>query len=96
MPSYADADFLYFDPDTRTVIGPVQWSRNGNARPLERPAKTGEEEKGRWRRRKEYVLWGSYRSLKHLYHLEGKEADRERTQGLDEALQRSLTEAYWD
>jgi hypothetical protein len=96
-PPYADTDFVYFDSEARTVIGPVQWSKAGNVKPLLKPTREDEGERG-WRksRRKEYYPWGSYRSLKHLYHLEGKERDAERTQTLDEALQRSLHEAYWD
>lgn len=96
MAQFADSDFLYFDSETRAIVGPVQWSRTGNVRPMERPQRPSEGEGRRWRSRKEFYTWGSYRSLKHLYHLEGKEHDRERTQGLEEAMQRALAEAYWD
>jgi len=103
MPEYSDSDFLYFDTRTRTVIGPVQWTATGNVKPLEkpeepeRPVKEGAPPRRMHRHReKEYYIWGSYRSLKRLYNLEGKPKNVERTQTLDEAMARSSAEAYWD
>lgn len=100
MPPYADTDFVYYDPRTKTVIGPVQWTRDGNVLPLERPdADRDPEERPQRRgkrRSKEYYIWGSYRSLKRLYNIEGKVRDAERTQTLDQAMERAQSEAYWD
>ena len=97
MTQFSDTDFLYIDPEKRTVVGPVQWSRVGSAKPLLKPEEPqAEDSRRRWSRRKEYYPWGSYRSLKRLYHLEGKEKEEERTQTLDQALERSLKEAYWE
>ncbi|MDD5751318.1 MAG: hypothetical protein PHS73_02245 [Candidatus Peribacteraceae bacterium] len=98
MTTYADSDFVYYDPETRTVIGPVQWSAAGTPKPLERPARPEGEGEGRrkFSRRKEYYPWGSYRSLKRLHNLEGKQKEAEHTQTLDEAMGRALQEAYWD
>lgn len=103
MTAYNDADFLYFDPKTRAVIGPVQWTKEGNVLPRERPeepeqpAKEGAPPRRIHRHReKEYYIWGSYRTLKRLYNIEGKVKDAERTQTLDEAMQRSSSEAYWE
>jgi len=103
MPEYADSDFLYFDTRTRTVIGPVQWTPLGNVKPLERPLEPDRPQKEgapprriHRSREKEYYIWGSYRSLKRLYNLEGKPKNVERTQTLDEAMARSSTEAYWE
>jgi len=95
--SYADTDFVYYDPETRAVIGPVQWTPAGTLKPLERPARTEEKVEGRrkFSRRKEYYSWGSYHSLKRLFNLEGKQKEAERTQTLDEAMGRALKEAYW-
>jgi len=96
--TYADADFVYIDTETRTVIGPVKWNKAGGVIPLERPARPEREgdEKRRSPRRKEYYIWGSYRSLKKLYNLEGKVKEADRVQTLDEAMGRALKEAYWD
>ena len=97
-----DNDFVYFDADTRTVIGPVEWSKMGNAKPLQKPERAAPAEaeggKGgrRWHQRKEFYIWGSYKSLKRLYNLEGKHKDAERTQTLDEAMAKAMQEAYWN
>ncbi len=99
MTTYADSDFVYYDPETRAVIGPVQWSAAGTPKPLERPPRkeeAGVEGRRRFSRRKEYYSWGSYRSLKHLFNLEGKQKEAERTQTLNEAIGRAMNEAYWD
>lgn len=98
MPPYLDTDFLYFDTDTRTVIGRVEWTKSGDVKPLQKPERPqeGTERRRRGRPRKEYYIWGTYRSLKRLYNLEGKSPQQERTQTLDEAMARSLQEVYWD
>ncbi len=100
MPAYLDSDFLYYDPKTRTVIGPVQWTKDGNVKPLERPEEPEKEgappRKFHRRREKEFYIWGSYRSLKRLFNIEGKVKDAERTQTLDAVMQRATQEAYWD
>ncbi|OIO52979.1 hypothetical protein AUJ46_06155 [Candidatus Peregrinibacteria bacterium CG1_02_54_53] len=98
MADFADSDFLYFDPETRAVIGPVQWTTTGNVQPLEKPTSPdeGNDRRRRGKRRKECYLWGSYRSLKHLYNLEGKRTREEQTQSLDEVMTRAMREPYWD
>jgi len=98
MPSYLDTNFFYFDPEKRAVIGPVEWTKTGDVKPLEKPAPPVEAG-GRVRRgrpRKDYYIWGTYRSLKRLYNLEGKSKREESTQTLDEAMARSLVEPYWN
>jgi len=98
MPSYSDSDFLYFDTEKRAVIGPVEWTKTGNVKPLEKPSAFAEAGERTFRRkpRKEYYIWGTYRSLKRLYNLEGKAKREESTQTLDEAMARSMQEPYWD
>lgn len=98
MPEYADSDFFYFDTEKRVIIGPVQWSKTGTVQPLEKPETPGEGPERKWRgkRRKEYYIWGTYRSLKRLYNLEGKTRREENTQTLDEAMERSLKDPYWN
>lgn len=96
--SWNDQDFVYFDPETKTVIKQVEWSNAGNIKPLqkpERPVAPGEQER-RWHRKKEYYIWGSYGSLKRIYNLEGKQKNEEKTQTLDQAIERAMQEAYWD
>ncbi|MDD5623276.1 MAG: hypothetical protein PHI23_01035 [Candidatus Peribacteraceae bacterium] len=97
--TYKDDDFVYVDPDTRTVVGLVQWSKNGTPKPLPRPSKEREEEgegEEKRHRRKRYFPWGSYRSMKKLFHLEGKEKEAERSLPLEEALAKAQKEPYWD
>lgn len=99
MAEHADGDFFYFDPEKKAIIGPVEWTKNGNVKPLLKPARP-EEGGGERRRygkpRKEYYIWGTYRSLKRLYNLEGKSREGESTQTLDEAMGRALREPYWN
>ncbi|MFA5273681.1 MAG: hypothetical protein WC353_06005 [Candidatus Peribacter sp.] len=98
MPPYSDTDFHYFDTEKRTVIGPVEWTKTGNVKPLLKPGAPEEsgDRRRRGRPRKEYYIWGTYRSLKRLYNLEGKVKREESTQTLDEAMARAQKEAYWD
>ncbi|MDD4287217.1 MAG: hypothetical protein PHN33_02585 [Candidatus Peribacteraceae bacterium] len=98
MPPYSDTDFLYFDTEKRSVIGPVEWTKTGTVKPLQKPGvpEEGEDRKRRGRPRKEYYIWGTYRSLKRLYNLEGKTKREESTQTLDEAMGRALQEPYWN
>ena len=105
---WKDEDFVYFDPETKAIIGPVEWTKTGNAKemlkpenvlPVVEPAKDGKDTKRPFRRggfRKQAFIWGSYRSLKRLYNLEGKHKAAERTQTLDEAMGKAMTEAYWN
>ncbi|MDO8468759.1 MAG: hypothetical protein Q7S29_03310 [Candidatus Peribacter sp.] len=99
MADYADTDFLYFDTEKRSVIGPVEWTKTGNVKPLEKKSAAPAEAPERRRHgkpRKEYYIWGTYRSLKRLYNLEGKTKREESTQTLDSAMERALQEPYWN
>ena len=50
--SYKDEDLVYVDPETRTVVGPVEWSKSGNPKPLEvREKESDEKDKKEERRR---------------------------------------------
>ncbi len=69
---YRDDELVYVDPDNRTIIGPVEWSRIGNPKSLQVPEKETEMEKGKRRRsERKYYPWGTFRSMKHAF-LEGK------------------------
>ncbi len=104
-----DNDLVYVDPDKRVVIGPVEWTKDGKPVKKERIVedKTEDEEengekpeKGKKRfkrkKRKSYYPWGSYRTMKKLYRIEGKEKEEEGNMSLDEAMQRSIKEPFWD
>ncbi len=93
--TYKDDDLVYVDPDSKTVVGPVEWSRSGNPKPLLIPP-SEEEKKGRGPRRKRYYPWGTYKSMKKVYQLEGKPKKVEGNMPLEDAIQHALKEAYWD
>ncbi|MCF7844834.1 MAG: hypothetical protein K9M03_03345 [Kiritimatiellales bacterium] len=107
MSDYKDDDFVYVDPRTKEVKGIVEWTKDGNAKPLlmeERkvdPEAENTEPKDKKpiinrKPRKQYYPWGSYRTMKKLYKLEGKEKEAERHQTLDGAIEKSLKEPFWD
>ncbi len=57
--------------------------------------------KGRDRRpprkpRTRYYPWGTYRTMKKIYKIEGKVFDAERTLTLDDVMEKALQEPYWD
>jgi hypothetical protein len=100
---YRDEDLVYVDPETRTVLGHVTWMEDGTPSPLPMKGAASEEEeetppKGRKerRRRPRYYPWGTYRTMKRIYRIEGKERDDERRMSLDAALTKALQEPYWD
>ena len=109
---YKDEDLVYVDVQNRVVVGLVQWDKNGNPRPLAMPSRSddndSEEEKpkaktagGKLRRasfspRIRYYPWGTYRSMKIIYQLEGKRRKEEPSGTLDEVMEKALKEPYWD
>lgn len=98
---YADDDLVYVDPDKRVVVGLVQWSNTGRPKSLEIPQdteksvdpKTG---KPRRARRKRSYPWGTYRSMKRLFKIEGKVHDDRPMLQLDEAIALCQNEPFWD
>ncbi|TSC57558.1 MAG: hypothetical protein Greene041619_1074 [Candidatus Peregrinibacteria bacterium Greene0416_19] len=96
---FRDTDLVYVDPDARAVVSIVEWSRNGNPRSLTMPEKEAHDGKGERRRgssgRKHYP-WGTYRSMKNVYRLEGKQKKPEPGKTLDQVIDRALQEAFWD
>ncbi len=102
---YSDDDLVYVDPDTRTVIGRVEWSKNGE-RPLSKAfvaalgkaavapkGKVAKEEKrSYWRK---VYPWGTYRSMKRIFKVEGKIKDPEPNKTLEEVLPKALSQAFW-
>lgn len=43
-----------------------------------------------------YYPWGTYRTMKKVYKIEGKVFDAERTLTLDDVMEKALQEPYWD
>ncbi len=66
----------------------------------ENPAQA-EAKKGKGRNRlrtprTRYCPWGTYRSMKRIFKLEGKPQRAESNKTLDEVLERALREPFWD
>ena len=91
---YGDDDLVYVDPDARTVVGKVEWNKVGNPKSLPLPPQTGESD-GR-RRFRNFYPWGTYRSMKRIYHLEGKRGKDQPTALLDDVLAKALEQPFWD
>jgi len=94
--TYSDNDLVYVDPKTRQVIGFLEWSRSGKPKPKLMEVSEKEEGEKRKRRRKQYYPWGTYRSMKRVYRIEGKEKEAENTRTFDEALTKATNEPFWD
>ncbi len=96
---YSDEDLVYVDPAKRLVIGKVEFAKNGNAKTLLMPEAPPEEAKeGRRPRipRKRYYPWGTYRSMRKLYKIDGGITQEDRQISLDEAMEKSSKEPFWN
>ena len=107
-PQYNDDDLVYVDPETRTVVGKVEWSKNERPKskayappPAKEEAAAGDnkpgkkgERRGGWHR--QHYPWGTYRSMKRIYKLEGKMKDPEPNRTLEEVLPKALSQAFWN
>lgn len=97
--TFSDTDLVYVDPDLRVVVGRVEWSGEERPKPLQVPdaaPETDDDGKPGRKRRKRYYPWGTYRSMKRLYKLEGKVRDERPLLTLDDAIARCLVEPFWD
>ncbi|MBM3227681.1 hypothetical protein FJZ27_02340 [Candidatus Peribacteria bacterium] len=97
--TYQDDDLVYVDPDHRAVIGKVEFLKSGNAKPLQMPEGEApvQREGGRsFKPRKRFYPWGTYRSMRKLYKIDGGLREEERRLSLDEAMQRCSTEVFWN
>lgn len=99
---YNDDDLVYVDPETRTVVGRLEFLKNDQPKSLPyqrlavpKNAKDGKaEDRGQfWRK---YYPFGTYRSMKRIYKIEGKVKDPEPQKTLDEVLPKALSEAFWE
>jgi hypothetical protein len=108
---YKDDDLVYVDPDKRVVVGLVEWLPSGKPKALARPSFVNEkdddeedttEKKGVVKRpvrrapRIRYYPWGTYRSMKRVYKLEGKMPREESPYTLDDVIEKALSQPFWD
>ena len=96
--TYSDDALVYVDPDAKKVVGLLEWNAKGNPKPLKIPEPTEEELKKGARRRMgdRFYPWGTYRSLKRVYQLDGKQKRIEGGKTLDEILPKALENAFWN
>ena len=105
--TYQDTDLVYVDTENRIVVGIVAFDANGNPLPLQMPSRVVKEEDekkenakpGRRPERRErtyYYPWGTYKSMKHVYRLEGKQKKVDPGHTLDDVIEKALREPYWD
>lgn len=104
QPAYKNDDLVYVDPELRVVVGPVQFTADGRSKPLAMPERVREGDvkekddsgKPERKRRTRYYPWGTYRSMKRLYKLEGKVREEKEMLQLDEAIVKAMAEPFWD
>ena len=107
MSDYSDDDFVYVDPDLKQAVGLVAWDKKGNAVPKEWPRTSKHdhddeepEKKSRFKRKpkKRYYPWGSYRTMKKMYKIEGKVKDKDVEDyiPLETAIGKLQEDPYWD
>ena len=87
-PQYGDDELVYIDPDTKTVVGKLEYGKNDLPKSL---PYTKEESSGErsWRK---FYPWGTYRSMKRAFRLEGKVREEERGDTLDDVLPKLLND----
>lgn len=98
-PAFSDDDLVYVDPDARTVVGRVEFDLKGNPKKRPIPERELDEKEKGGRRRKSgpsYYPWGTYRSMKSMYRLEGKQRKEVPTATLDQVMEKALSEPFWD
>lgn len=95
---YKDSDLVYVDPETRSVVGIVEWGKGDKPKSkayiavAAKDAKPGEKPRGSWRK---FYPFGTYRSMKRIFKVEGKIKDAEPNKTLEEVLPKALNEAFW-
>jgi hypothetical protein len=94
--TWKDEDLVYVDPETSTVVGPVEWSKNGNPKPMPIVQIAADDKEGRRRGWRKFYPWGTYKSMKAACKVGGKVRKKEPTKTLDEVIEVALKEPYWD
>ncbi len=105
--TYSDTDLVYVDPDSKKVVGRVEFLHNDQPKPLpykpivketavSKDGKTKEEgKKDRGQFWRKFYPYGTYKSVKRIYKVEGKIKDAESNKTLEEVLPKALNEAFW-
>jgi hypothetical protein len=87
-PQYGDDDLVYVDPETKTVVGKLEYGKNElpKSLPYKKEETSGERS---WRK---FYPWGTYRSMKRTFRLEGKVREEESGDTLDDVLPKLLND----
>lgn len=102
MADYNNDDFVYVNPADKSVIGKVEWISEGLVKQKEietddELAEVSKEKKGKKRKKKRcFCPWGTYRSMKNYYRLEGKVQETDGTNSLDEAIKKLEKDPFFD
>lgn len=90
-------DLVYVDPDTNSVVAKVEFMKNDHPKSLPYVAKETPDAKGEKRRSwRKFYPWGSYRSMKNVFKVDGKPRKKEPTKTLDQVIEIAFKEPYWD
>lgn len=111
---YMDDDLVYVDPETKTVVGKVEFGKDGLPKPKKyappiekvapvpaapvagKDAKPGDKPAKRPRSfNRKFYPWGTYRSMKKVFKVEGKQKEPESNSTLDEVLPKALENPFW-
>jgi hypothetical protein len=84
--TYNDDDLVYVDPETRSVVGKVEMNKNGEPKSLAYKAPEG---KKAWRK---FYPWGTYRSMKGAFRIEGKRLEAQSADTLDDILPKFMSD----
>ncbi|PIP65408.1 hypothetical protein COU77_03250 [Candidatus Peregrinibacteria bacterium CG10_big_fil_rev_8_21_14_0_10_49_16] len=91
---YHNEDLVYVDPESKTIIGKVEWSRNGKLKSLPMPQQ-GKKEEVRMRKRK-FSPVCSYKSARRIWKIGGALEPRQPTL-FEDALAKVIEgQPYWD
>lgn len=100
------SDFIYVDPETRTVVGRVQWNPEGvpvsQKRKMPEPREVaGPVPPGKERRRpprERNYPWGTLKSMDNIFKLKelSREKEAERYITLDDAISKLMVDPYWN
>lgn len=94
-PSFAtDADDD--ESDAKIDPAPSADSAAAPAKPAAAKGRGGRDRRPARKPRIRYYPWGTYRTMKKIYKIEGKVFDAERTLTLDDVMEKALQEPYWD
>lgn len=88
--AFQDVDLVYVDPDARAVVGRVEWGKTGNPKSMPIPKQTDGEKT--WRK---FYPWGTYRSMRNVYRLEGKQGKKQPEKTLEQVIPLALEQPFW-